>query len=106
MKNPRTHIEKEKALYTDYEIELKVSLILVLFWLLINTRSQFVVNSLFLWGMTLSVYKLKTSSSLNTQEVQDRLNVRAVERDEMKSPNHNSHNIFREFSFQCYILAA
>lgn len=49
--------------------------------------------------MTLSVYKLKTSSSLNTQEVQDRLNVRAVERDEMKSPNHNSHNIFREFSF-------
>lgn len=42
MKNPRTHIEKEKALYTDYEIELKVSLILVLFWLLINTWSQFV----------------------------------------------------------------
>ena len=42
MKNPRTHIEKEKALYTDYEVELKVSLILVLFWLLINTRSQFV----------------------------------------------------------------
>lgn len=25
VKNPRTHIEKEKALYTDYEIELKVS---------------------------------------------------------------------------------
>ena len=49
--------------------------------------------------MTLSVYKLKTSSSLNTQEVQDRLNVRAVERDEMKSSHHNSHNIFREFSF-------
>lgn len=49
--------------------------------------------------MTLSVYKFKTSSSLNTQEVQDRLNVRAVERDEMKSSNHNSHNIFREFSF-------
>ena len=24
MKNPRTHIEKEKALYTDYEIEMKV----------------------------------------------------------------------------------
>ena len=32
VKNPRTHIEKEKALYTDYEIELKVSLILVLFF--------------------------------------------------------------------------
>ena len=26
MKNPRTHIENEKALYTDYEIELKVRL--------------------------------------------------------------------------------
>lgn len=24
VKNPRTHIENEKALYTDYEIELKV----------------------------------------------------------------------------------
>lgn len=27
VKNPRTHIENEKALYTDYEIEVKVSLI-------------------------------------------------------------------------------
>ena len=26
VKNPRTHIENEKALYTDYEIEVKVSL--------------------------------------------------------------------------------
>lgn len=34
--------------------------------------------------MTLSVYKLKTSTSLNTQEVQDRVNLRAVERVEMK----------------------
>ena len=34
--------------------------------------------------MTLSVYKLETSTSLNTQEVQDRLNLRAVERTEMK----------------------
>ena len=25
VKNPRTHIENEKAQYTDYEIELKVS---------------------------------------------------------------------------------
>ena len=30
------------------------------------------------------VYKLKTSTSLNTNEVQDRLNLRAVERDELK----------------------
>ena len=30
------------------------------------------------------VYKLKTSTSLNTKEVQDRLNLRAVERDELK----------------------
>lgn len=97
MKNPRTHIEKEKALYTDYEIELKVSLILVLFWLFKTRGHVLWVNSLFLCGITLSVYKLKTSSSINTQEVQDRLNVRAVERDEMKSSNHNSHNIFREF---------
>lgn len=34
--------------------------------------------------MTLSVYKLKTSTSLNTQEVQDRVNLRAVERVEME----------------------
>lgn len=34
--------------------------------------------------MTLSVYKLKTSTTLNTQEVQDRVNLRAVERVEMK----------------------
>ena len=34
--------------------------------------------------MTLIVYKLKTSTSLNTNEVQDRLNLRAVERDELK----------------------
>ena len=53
----------------------------------------------------MSVYKLKTSSSLNTQEVQDRLNVRAVERDEMKSSNHNSHNIVREFSFNVTSLS-
>ena len=32
----------------------------------------------------MSVYKLKTSTSLNRQEVQDRLNLRAVEWDEMK----------------------
>ena len=34
--------------------------------------------------MTLSVYKLKTSTTLNTQEVQDRVNLRAVERVEME----------------------
>ena len=32
----------------------------------------------------MSVYKLKTSTSLNTQEVQDRVNLRAVERVEME----------------------
>ena len=32
----------------------------------------------------MSVYKLKTSTTLNTQEVQDRVNLRAVERVEME----------------------
>jgi len=41
VKNPRTHIENEKALYTDYEIEVKVSLSHSILYCIVAGRVKF-----------------------------------------------------------------